>query len=572
MATGHVARVESLEARSLLSAYFVSPSGSDSADGLSPTTAFQSIRKVNSLDLEAGDKVLFEAGKVFTGNLLLSDFDSGTAAAPVKVSSYTLKADGTVAEGGARATIDAGGSYGILGLNVAGVEVSDLVVKGSGTQAPQSTSGIEFRNTLTTATGGDVDLEYVRIRNVDVGYFGDVGIELTGGAAKSGFKDVRIEWVDVHDNTNAGIASLGLFNAAATGYAHQDVYVGHAKVYNNKGYAGSANHSGDGIVLSDAQGVTIEYSEAFNNGENNTHVGGPVGIWVWDVDRALIQYNESHHNRTNSTADGGGFDLDGGVTNSVVQYNYSHDNDGAGYGIYQFQGARAFRNNHVRYNLSVDDGRKNSYGAFDFWNGNGTNGIQDTYVYNNTVYVSPSTTTKVTYDRKGNPVTSTVTVGDPRAVRFISGTVNCAVLNNNFYSAGGAMLAQIDAKQTNLRMNGNNWFAAGAFSLKVFAKVYTSFSGYQATGYDLNGSSINPGFTTAGSKPTVGWINLVAPSATVASPWGGVLGGYKPTNAALQNRAIAEVWTYTGGITAATTDFYGNALPGSGKDVGLGEF
>ena len=85
-----------------------------------------------------------------------------------------------------------------------------------------------------------------------------------------------------------------------------------------------------------------------------TPSGGPVGIWVWDANNALIQNNESHHNRTGSTADGGGFDFDGGVTNSVMQYNYSHDNAGPGYGVYQFRG-EALNGFTVRYNVSAND-------------------------------------------------------------------------------------------------------------------------------------------------------------------------------------------------------------------------
>ena len=39
----------------------------------------------------------------------------------------------------------------------------------------------------------------------------------------------------------------------------------------------------------------------------------------------MIQYNESYGNRS-QTVDGGGFTLDGGLTRSVLRYNYSHDN------------------------------------------------------------------------------------------------------------------------------------------------------------------------------------------------------------------------------------------------------
>ena len=65
--------------------------------------------------------------------------------------------------------------------------------------------------------------------------------------------------------------------------------------------------------------------------------------------------------------------LDGGVRNSIVQYNYSHDNDGAGYLLAQFEGGRAFYNNVIRYNVSENDGQKNSYGGIHLWS-TGANG------------------------------------------------------------------------------------------------------------------------------------------------------------------------------------------------------
>jgi len=41
-----------------------------------------------------------------------------------------------------------------------------------------------------------------------------------------------------------------------------------------------------------------------------------------------------------------------------MQYNYSHDNDGAGYGIYEYVGAPPWSNNIVRFNISQNDGAR----------------------------------------------------------------------------------------------------------------------------------------------------------------------------------------------------------------------
>ena len=51
--------------------YFVSPDGNDAADGLSVATAWKSLEKVNSVEFQPGDKILFESGKTWYGQLYM---------------------------------------------------------------------------------------------------------------------------------------------------------------------------------------------------------------------------------------------------------------------------------------------------------------------------------------------------------------------------------------------------------------------------------------------------------------------------------------------------------------------
>lgn len=82
----------------------------------------------------------------------------------------------------------------------------------------------------------------------------------------------------------------------------------------------------------------------------------PAGIWTVLSNNILFQYNESHHNDSSSYGiDGDGFDLDGGTTNSTVQFNYSHDNGGAGYLDWQYSGASSHYGNTFQYNISQND-------------------------------------------------------------------------------------------------------------------------------------------------------------------------------------------------------------------------
>jgi len=117
------------------------------------------------------------------------------------------------------------------------------------------------------------------------------------------------------------------------------------------------------------------------------------GTWriaPYDFDEFMStcrQNCESYRNRTQA-ADGEGFDLDGGCTGCVLQYNYSHDNAGAGYLVYTYGGApHHYQGNVVRWNVSENDSvRHQWYGAIDVGNdGAGISGVQ---IYQNTLIIT----------------------------------------------------------------------------------------------------------------------------------------------------------------------------------------
>ena len=150
------------------------------------------------------------------------------------------------------------------------------------------------------------------------------------------------------------------------------------------------NHSGNGILVGNCKNILIEYCTATNNGWDMPRIGnGPVGIWAYEADSVVIQHCISYRNKTaKGAADGGGFDLDGGVTNSIIQYCLSYDNWGSGYGIYQYWSASKWNNNTVRYCISINDGfiTDQASGMY-LWNGwNGDSTFTNFYAYNNFFY------------------------------------------------------------------------------------------------------------------------------------------------------------------------------------------
>jgi hypothetical protein len=193
----------------------------------------------------------------------------------------------------------------------------------------------------------------------------------------SGTRDARITHVHAHQNGYAGINSGGDLS--------KNLYIGYCLTENNPGDPSILkNHSGSGIIVSKVEVALVEYCESTYNGWDQPWTGnGPVGIWTHNADRVTIQHCIAHHNRS-TASDGGGFDFDGGVTNSVLQYNYSHDNFGSGYLICQYEGAPRFANNVVRYNVSQDDGLFDHNAGIFVWVGGA--GMESTLVHNNTIW------------------------------------------------------------------------------------------------------------------------------------------------------------------------------------------
>ncbi|UJH89717.1 right-handed parallel beta-helix repeat-containing protein [Antarcticibacterium sp. 1MA-6-2] len=318
--------------------------------------------------------MLFEGSHQYDGSLYLDKNDANDANNPVKISSY----------GTGKATISSGLSDGLMAYNTAGIVIDHLIFAGNATTTNKN-SGINFYNDLP----GDIKLNSVKITNCEIFGYRDSGIVIGSWNKNSGFNDVLIENNKVHDILDAGISSYGEFSGSKIGYAHSNIIVRSCEVFNIPGYKKNPeNNSGNGIVLSDVQHSVIEYCTAYNSGSGNSFSGGgPVGIWYWDADQVTIQHNEVYGMQSGSNKDGGGFDLDGGVTNGIMQYNYSHDNEGAGYLIGQFGGARPMNNITVRYNISENDAATNG-GSVYLFNGEGIYKMKNIIVHNNTLVLT----------------------------------------------------------------------------------------------------------------------------------------------------------------------------------------
>ena len=388
---------------------------------------------------ENQDSVLLEGGSQFQGCFRIGQ-------------GSTLRI-GTFGEG--RAVINSGETEAIWVENRS-VLIENIEAIGAWVDSGQSGSqsyGIRVGCHLP----GDEKIAGVTLRNVVARGYQKGGICIEGGGpdeSRSGFDGVLIEDCVAHENGSFGIAMHGHWLNKREGWCHRNVIVRSCIAHHNRGLANQSSHTGSGIVISDLQGGLIERCLAYENGERNDFPGGgPVGIWCWDCNSVTIRDCESHHNRS-QTKDGGGFDLDGGCTDCILEHNLSHDNAGAGVLLCQYNTARPFHHNIVRHHKSVNDGRHNGGGLVVY---DDFDGISDCQVYGCHFRTSPSP--------GGQEV--------PATLRILTPTSGLEVFDNHFECTGDVPVAEIVEGQVGLILRDNKFVNPDAIQVRWQGEVLT---------------------------------------------------------------------------------------------------
>jgi hypothetical protein len=371
--------------------YYVDTDGDDVRDG-SRVHPWKSLDPVNRLHPGAGDSIFFRGGQVFEGTLRIDH--GGSERHPVWIGSY----------GGGEATINGGDSSGAVLYEARWISVKGLRLVGAGRKQGNVKDGLAI-----------IDCQHIRVYGVDITGFQKSGLFIYASV------DVIADGVYAHENGAAGIGVEGAYDSKK----HcRDLRILHCRANDNPGDPTNlTNHSGNGIVAGHCTHLLIDHCSATNNGWDMPRIGnGPVGIWCYESDSVTIQHCLAYHNKTSvGGADGGGFDLDGGVTNSVIQYCLSYGNQGSGYCIFQYWGASPWYHNVIRWNISEDDGLvSDSRAGVYVWNSSGDAGqFYDCLVYNNTVYNSKEAAISysMTSARKGFVFRNNIFVGTDSLIR-----------------------------------------------------------------------------------------------------------------------------------------------------------
>jgi hypothetical protein len=514
--------------------YFVSAAGNNSNSGTSSGSPWQTVAKVNSVTFSPGDTISFRGGDTFSGTTLVAG-QSGTSGNPITYTSY----------GTGRATISVNNWRAFEAIDRGGIKLNNINFTGVA-KATNGQDGILFSNT------GSTNLAPITLIDVDVTQAGQTGVMFKGYPLGAGYTSVSLTRVTSHHNLWDG-ATLWSGTALTTLGAFGSLYVGYCSFHNNDGVA--TPKGGNGMWFNGVGSGTVEYSLFHDNGAN---ADGCYGFWCYDSSNVIVQSCESYNNHTGGTKDGGGFDFDGGMQNSTMQYCYSHGNEGAGYALIAAgPNPQEWQNNTIRFCISENDGRETFPNSGIMLYGDPTHqyntdgrALLNFNIYQCTVYMSAPP------------------VGTGRCLYSFDHVVTAAgrIRNCAFEATGSAEIVNIEVGQTDLLFQGNDYWSTGTFKVTWAGTTYGSLAAWRtATNQEKNGAadtglSVDPQFVNAGGGGTIGnatqLATLTAYKLSATSPL---------IDAGLN---LSTLFSLNPGLL----DFYGTLFPqGSGYAIGAAE-
>ena len=425
--------------------YVDASAGSDLNSGAAPDAAWQSLEKLNRTIFSAGDRILFKAGEKWNGSF--TPRGSGHAGAPIIVDRYGE---------GARPILDGAGlvDHVIRLQDIEYWELNNLEITND-----SDTEGARI-GVHIVADGGvrrHFHLRNLFIHHIMGKYTFEMPGKNTGGIGIIGNGDTRFDDILIEHCVIGDLVRVGIFTNGNEGRPG-DRPITNLIIRNNTIY----RCAGDGAIIRYADKPIIEKNEAYenHNGPQDLVIHG-VALWCRSTDGAVFQYN--HVYNTQGDKDGQAFDADLEARDTVVQYNYSHDNAGGFMLVYG-----SSRDAVVRFNISRNDGAKGGH-IFDFpiWTEPRGSGI-----FHNNIIILP----------EGN-----------RAVIADEAKDTARFYNNIFYHEGNGTLLTLD--KTNKPYFDHNCFYG--------------YPGKDST-LDSNAITGNPLFAAAGgssgtSEPTAAY-------------------------------------------------------------------
>jgi hypothetical protein len=506
--------------------YFNSNTGNDNSGSGTIAAPWRTISKMNSRKYTAGDRI-FLSGNTFAGPINVPAPQwGGTAGNPISITSY----------GGAPATISTSSTNGdcIYLENLNGVVIANLKCVGPGS-AWSTGRGVAFlANTTRNHNLVISDMEITGFK---------IPINVICWPSATGLTGLTIQDNNLHANV------MGVMMWGEDLDSLRDVSIVRNYVHDNTGRATGgavdAASLGTGIVAQSVVGARVTHNKVKNNGALADQSAGSVGIMLYNGSDIIAEYNEVSGQTNAYGNDADGFNLAGGCIRCIIQYNYSHDNKGAGYLIDgQANQTRAAKKAIVRFNVSENDARgtPTRAGIYVYNNGTVASQLQDWYIHNNTIYMSPGSS-------QSHPA-ACIVVGDSLQP---SGPLSGGKIFNNICYVSSNAVQMINCKaNVTTTVFANNLFYSASGSAPVLWNSCTN-----------SGNIIgrNPLLSAPG---TMSEVSVIAPLSVATRNNYQLSTTSSPAyNAGLDPLAIYDLpWP--------AHDFYGNAVPKAGTRIDIG--
>lgn len=383
--------------------YLNSISGDDSNDGLSPETAWKSLKRASEKEFTAGEKLLLGTGSVFKGKLVVKA--SGTRENPVVVDSYETDETGLP-------VIDGGGYTSAIRIeNCKYITIKNIeITADAGTPKEPDAKTVRYGVYIEANEPGDysnINLNGLKIHgifateNIEIKEKGQNPTSNMGYGVYIGMKngDARISNLKISDCHIERTGHTGIIISGAgdkTGIS----YLKNVEIINNH----LKHIGGPGIVPRRCENVIVRGNITDHSGSSidpRMHNRGS-GMWPWNCNNVIIEKNKFMN--AWGIKDSYGCHIDWGCNDVIVQYNLSVNNSG---GFVEILG-----NNHnccYRYNMSINDGyrEKGVNGVVHdgklLWT-SGYSGSKQTrtgpinsYIYNNTIFVKEDYDTRFSF-------------------------------------------------------------------------------------------------------------------------------------------------------------------------------
>lgn len=353
-------------AASSANTYFIdSQVGNDRNAGTSPDQAWQTLEQINKVTFQPGDQILVKTGTRYEGHL--APKGSGREGQPIVLQTYG-EGPKPLIEGLVREPET------LLLYNVEHWEVRDLEITNLWEERQANLAGVRVKLD-NFGTAHHIHLKNLTVRDVNGSFMkkegGGTGITCDNGGdqVKSRFDGLLIENCHLIRTDRDGIALRSEHKTRDDGWFPSLNVVIRKNLLEDIG--------GDGVVPRGCEGALVEHNVL--RGGRTRCDDYAAGIWLHSSDNTVIQFNEV--SGMVGTKDGQGFDSDYNCRNTLIQYNYSHDNDGgfilvcnSGTGLPTNMGNQG---TVVRYNISQNDGHRIFYI---------TGPVRNVQIYNNTIY------------------------------------------------------------------------------------------------------------------------------------------------------------------------------------------